>query len=396
MPSVRGHNEGTLFQRSRDARWVATVMMPDGHRRSRSARSKSEGVANLAALLRQRDQAVADPRRIRVGAYLRRWIDSLTGLAPATLRQHTMIVDRHLIPALGHRLLVSLTPSDVDAYLDSALTFQPRRRIDPTTGDRLPPQHEPLDAQTRRHHRATLRRALADAVRDGLVSRNVAAMSRAPRMQKAERVWLDADQARRVIVEGRDDRLWPLFVLILSTGLRVSEALGLAWSDVDLEQASLTVRYQLRRKRTTEPGYDPADPWVRSRPKTRRSRRTIGLIPQAVDALSVQRGRQDAERADHPRPIDGLVFTTPSGRPIHSTNVLPSWYALLKRLGLPRVTVHDCRHSAASIMLGAGIPLPVIADILGHSTMRVTADLYAHVGPSLRREATTAMSEALR
>lgn len=353
--------------------------MPNGRRRSASARSKSEGVAVLRELLRQRDQAVADPRHLRLGAYLRRWIADLH-LAPATMRQHSMIVERHLIPALGHRLLVGLTPADVDAYLEGARSVR----------------GTPLDPQTRRHHRATLRRALADAVRDGLVSRNVAALSRPPRMHKAERVYLTAAQARLVITDAREECLWPLWVLIVTTGLRVSEALGLAWSDVDLQTSTLTVRHQLRRRRKTDSDYDPKDPWSRSSPKTRRSRRSIPLTPEAVDALREQQTRQTTERGEHPEPIDGLVFTTPQGQPIHSTNVLPSWYSTLRRLGLPRVTIHDLRHSAASIMLGAGVPLPVIAEILGHSSIRITADLYAHIGVELRRDAADRLHEALR
>lgn len=363
MGNVRSHNEGTLFQRSRDQRWVAMVTMPDGKRRSASAPTKAEGAALLRALIDQRDRSVQDPRRIRVGPYLERWIDSVTGLAPSTMRQHEMIVRVHLVPALGRRLLTQLTPTDVDAYLD---------RTD-------------LDPQTLRHHRSTLRRALADAVRDGLLTRNVAALSRPPRIDKAERRWLTADQARLVITEAREERLWPLWTLILTTGLRVSEALGLAWSDVQGDE--LRVDRQLARI---------DGEWSRRRLKTRKSRRTIALLPEAIDALTEQRRRQDAERGDVPRPLDGLVFTTPTGAPIHSTNILPEWHRVARDMGLPRTTVHDMRHSAASIMLQAGVPIPVIANILGHSSVRVTADLYAHVDPSLRRDAARKMHEALR
>lgn len=364
MTSVRAQNEGSLFQRGRDGKWVATVTMADGRRRSASAGSKSEGAALLKMLLDQRDRSVKDPRRVRVGSYLLAWTSRLADLAPATMRQHEMIVRVHLAPYFARRLLVALTPSDVDAYLD---------RTD-------------LDPQTRRHHRATLRRALADAVRDGLVNRNVAALSRPPRMDKAERTYLSATQVRRIITDARDERYWPLWVVIVTTGMRVSEALGLAWSDVDLPDRSLAVSHQLARV---------DGEWVRVKPKTRRSRRTITLTPEAVDALTEQRQRQDIER-DGPRPIDSLVFTTEAGQPIHSSNVLPSWYRTLRRLGLPKVTTHDLRHTSATLMLQAGVPLPVIAEILGHSTMRVTADLYAHIVPELRRDAAERLSGMLR
>lgn len=363
MPTVRSHNEGSLFRRSRDGRWVAMVTMPDGRRRSASAPSKGEASALLRELIRQRDEGTRDPSRLRVGPYLERWIGSVTGLAPATMRQHEMIVRVHLVPALGKRLLTQLAPSDVDAYLA-------RRDLDP---------------QTLRHHRSTLRRALADGVRDGLLTRNVAALSKPPSMDKAERVWLTAEQARTVIAEARDERLWPLWVLILTAGLRVSEALGLAWSDISGD--TITVRRQLARM---------DGEWSRRRLKTRKSRRTFTLLPEAVDALAEQRRRQDADRGTVPRPIDGLVFTTPTGQPIHSTNILPDWYRVSRSLGLPRVTTHDLRHSAASIMFEAGVPIPVIAYIMGHSSMRVTMDLYVHIGAEARQDAARKMHEALR
>jgi hypothetical protein len=152
MPNVRGHNEGSLFLRSRDRRWVATVTMPNGRRRSMSARSKAEGVLALRELLRQRDAAVPqDPRQVRLGPYLARWLDEVRPrLAPATWRKHESIVRVHLGPALGHRRLSELSVGDVRGYLD----------------------HAAGDPQSTRHHRATLRRALADgtAVRRGAVT----------------------------------------------------------------------------------------------------------------------------------------------------------------------------------------------------------------------------------
>src|SRR4051812_49205598 len=107
MSAVRGHNEGTLFRRNRDQRWVASVTMPDGRRRSASAPTKGEGVALLRELLRQRDAAIViDPRRLRLGPYLATWLtDVRPRLAPATWRKHESIVRVHLVPALGHRLM---------------------------------------------------------------------------------------------------------------------------------------------------------------------------------------------------------------------------------------------------------------------------------------------------
>lgn len=367
MTNVRARNEGSLFRRNRDGRWVATVLMPNGRRRSRSTASKSEGAKALAELIRQRDAAIpADPSLLRLGPYLEKWLgDVRPRLAPATWRKHESIVRVHVIPRLGHVRLSELRVThcrDLMAGLS---------------------RH--MDAQSVRHVRSTLRRGLADAVRDGLVVRNVAALAEPPPMDKAERRILSAEDVRLVTEEARDEPYWPLWVVIANTGLRVSEALGLAWSDVDLQRREVRVRVQLARQDGT---------WVRRPLKTRKSKRTVPLTEDAIDALRVQRERQIV--AQEVRPIDGLVFTTPTGYPIHSTNILPDWYRTLSRLGLPKVTTHDLRHSAATIMFRQGVPIEAIADILGHSTTRVTADLYRHRVPEVQRSAIDLLAKAIR
>jgi integrase len=123
--------------------------------------------------------------------------------------------------------------------------------------------------------------------------------------------------------------------------------------------------------------------WQRRDTKTEKSRRTIPLPAVTVEALRPLR-----------RP-HGLVFTTERGFPIHGSNLPKELHKATDRLGLPRVTIHDLRHSAATVLYAAGTPLPVIADILGHSTIRVTADLYRHRVPELSREAAEAMQRAV-
>lgn len=371
--------EGTIFLRSRlshgkpERRYVASLRMPDGtrpaiacphqhaasdHRECAESRANLDRLQQIAA-----GQRPVDLLTLTVGSFLQRWVSSVTGLRPATYRQHEMIIRVHLEPAFRGRLLTALQPSDVDRYLDR--------------GD--------LDPQTLRHHRATFRRALADAYRDRYIDRNPAALSRPPRMSKAERRYLSAAEAKRLIETSRNEPLWPLWTLLLTTGLRLSEALGLVWSDVDLGGPSLTVRRQLARV---------DGKWERPAPKTRKSRRSILLIPDAVAALTEQRRRQHAD-LDRPEPIDALVFTSSTGRPLHGTNVLPPFRRALQAAGLPRITLHDLRHSCATMMLEAGVPLPAIAEQLGHSSLRVTGDLYAHRTPAMMQDAAERLARAL-
>lgn len=373
---MRGHGEGTILTRRRKrkdgttaVRFVVVASNPDGSKVSRWFTSRKDAEAERLRLADLRGVGRLDAARLTLGEYLRRWVSSLD-LAPATTKQHRMIVTNHLVPALGGTLLGRLRPADVDAYL---------ARTD-------------LHPQTLRHHRATLRRALADAQRDGLVTRNAAALSRPPRLRTVERTYLDAAQAMALMEATKGERIHAAVTVALCTGLRQAEMLALTWGDIDWKARTATVRHTLHRIPNA-----PKDvyPWVRLAPKTEKSRRTVDLVPLAVSALRARLKEQTADRGGVV-PLDALVFTTPSGHPIHGPNLLPPLRLALKAAKLPdEVTWHDLRHSTASILLGAGVPLPVISRMLGHSTIRVTADLYAHVVPELQKDAADRLQKAL-
>ena len=376
MLLVRGHNEGTIYQRAADKHRVAQVTMPNGkrptlacpHVHRPSDRDCPEAKANLAELLRLRDQhAPAGGHTLTLGAFLNGWLASVRpDLAPATWRKHESIVRGSIIPSLGNRRLSEVSVSDVRRFLAAGTN---------------------LDPQTVRHHRATLRRALADALRDGLVSRNVAALAEPPRMSKPERTVLSAEQVRALIEGTRDDRLHALWVLAVTTGMREAEMLALTWDAIDLEAAQLVVEATLHRI---------DGEWKRRDPKTEKSKRTVPLPPLTVAALREHRRRQLEEQAAFGvLGKAGMVFTTTRGQPIHGANLSKVLHAHLDRLGLPRVTCHDLRHSCATVLFSMGVPLPVISDMLGHSTIRVTADLYRHRVPQLSRDAADRMQEAI-
>jgi integrase len=348
MTAVRGHNEGSLFLRTRDRRWVATVTMPDGRRRSRSAASKAEGVLALRELLRQRDAAVpADPRHVRLGPYLERWLDEVRPrLAAATWRKHESIVRVHLAPALGHRRLSDLSVGDVRGYLD----------------------HAAGDPQSTRHHRATLRRALQDAVRDGIITRNVAALAEPPPMRRKRQVVLTDAQVRILIDGTRGDRLHAYWTLAATTGLRQAEMLALTWDDID---SMVHVRRTLH--------WADGVPY-RDVPKTETSVRDVPIPPVAASALREHRRMQLEERARAGvLGGEGLVFVTVTGLPWQGSNLMPHFRAALARLGLPPVTIHSLRHSAATVLIAEGYPIAKVAAILGHSSSRVTEMVYSHL-----------------
>jgi integrase len=171
--------------------------------------------------------------------------------------------------------------------------------------------------------------------------------------------------------------------------MRLGELLALRWRDVDLERGVLQVRATLQR---TRDGYTFAEP------KTERSRRQVVLSPLAAEALRSHRLRLLEERLrlgeawkDH-----DLVFFNEVGRPLDPANVTHrSFQRILRRAGLPHIRFHDLRHTTAILLLGQGVHPKVVADLLGHSTISITLDLYSHSTPALHRQAALALEALL-
>ncbi|CAN5410608.1 site-specific integrase [soil metagenome] len=369
----RSAGEGSVYQ-SADGRWRAALVVthPNDGRRTRrvvSGRSKAETVRKLDAL-KKVAAAGAFPGSETTGEYLTRWlVRTRDDVRPSSWRQREQYARLYLIPAMGLASLAKLTPGDVERMTSGMITAG----RSPTTAAGA---------------RVILRRALADALRDGLVTRNVAALARPPRRTQREIEYLHPAQLRTLLAACESDPIGPLVTVAATTGLRQGELLGLTWSDV--EEGTLTVRRALGRARDGG--------WELSPPKTSRSRRSVRLPAAAVAAFARQRELQAQDRADVGtawQDVDGIVFTDPVGRYLRGYNVTKAFQRLLTAARLPSVPFHALRHSTATALLSEGVPLRVVADVLGHSTIVVTANVYAAVVPELRREAADAMDRAL-
>jgi integrase len=361
----RGNGEGTIIRRA-DGRWEARVTLPDGTRKSFYARSRQEAARRLTQALRDRDQGlpVGLNARQTVGQYLERWLADVARptVRPSTYESYAGYVRRHLIPGLGAIPLSRLTPQDVQAFLTAKL------------------QDGQLTPRTVQYLRAILRRALAQALKWGLVARNAAALTDPPKVPRHEIRPLTPQEATAFLEAVRGDRLEALFVLALTTGMRQGELLGLRWQDVDLDAGTLRVAVALQRI-----GGQPR----LVEPKTARSRRELPLPERATAALRAHRARQREERLRLGAAWQdwGLVFTREDGAPLDASTVTHRFQKLLARANLPRVRFHDLRHTCASLLLAHGVPARVIMDILGHSQISVTLNTYTHVLPDMQREA---------
>lgn len=367
-------------------RGAVTWTEPDGRQRKRivSGATRDEARAKLDEVRRElRLGTVAPDGLMTVADFLTTWIeDQRREVRPSTWRTSEMYVRVYLVPALGRLQLARLSARDVDRALD---TFQREGRPVRDGDTRL---RRPVSAVTAAHVRSALRHALNDAMRAGLVSRNAAADSKPPRVDQRPITYLSTRQLAKLLEATAECEFGPLYAIAATTGLRRGEILGLTWADVD----GGVVRVRRSMGRT-------ADGWGLGEVKSARSRRTLPLPATARQALETQHTRQRfAEKAAgaawQNRDAD-LVFTDSVGRPLLPEYVSHRFGKDVRAAGVPRVRFHDLRHSAATALLAAGVPMAVISDWLGHSGIAITAAAYAAVVPELLADAADAIDRAL-
>jgi len=268
---------------------------------------------------------------------------------------------RRLDPDLGGVQLGRLGPARVQAAYDRLL-------------------RSGLSPRSVAQAHAVLHRALNQAFHWGLIATNPTELVAAPRASRREMTALTSVELQRLLIATRDDRWYPLWAVLGTAGLRIGEALGLKWADIDLDGRRLAVRRALQRQR--EVGL------VFVEPKTSKSRRSIRLTRFASQVLAEHRLRQ-RELAEATRGWEDhrLVFPNRRGGPMESGSINEALARALSKAGLPHIRVHDLRHTTASILLEAGTHPKVVQDLLGHSTVVLTLDTYSHLTASLSLEA---------
>jgi integrase len=377
MAKKRGSNEGSIFKR-KDGRWCAVINLgwENGKRQRKqfygATRQEVAKALNKAIREKQQGLLVASDRQT-VEQYLAYWLQHQvqSSVRPRTYESYELLSRVHIVPELGRLSLQELSPQHVQAFLAKKLK-----------SGRAP--------QTVRHMRTVLRRALNFAIKWGLVSRNSAALVDPPRVERHQVRSLTSEQARSFLNAAHEERLGSLYVVSLSLGMRQGEVLGLRWIDVDIESENptLMVNQALQRIKSEFQFVEP---------KTERSRRTIALPKSVVKTLLAHRRRQAAERLaygpawqDH-----GLIFTSLGGSPIERRALHRDFKRILAKAELPESRFHDLRHSAASLLLAQGVPMRSIMELLGHSSITLTADTYSHLMAPALRETADKMDEIL-
>ena len=335
--------------------------------------TRAEAEKLLAELVKRvRDGDYRAPDKITVGGYLlHRWLPAKqTSLKPTTAGVYERNIRLHINPNIGHIPLQKLQPEDLDGLYAKLLTDGKRNG-----------KEGGLSARCVRAVHTTIQSALSDAARKGTVLRNVADLADPPaagRSEQAMSVW-SSDELRCFLeaISGHD--LYPLYLLAATTGMRRGELAGLTWRNVDLDAARLTVNQQI-----LSVGYNI----IKSSLKSATSRRTIDLDPLTVAELRRHRRNQLEQRmATGRRSDDGYVFAKPDGSPVHPDYISQTFRRTVAKLDMPRIRLHDLRHTHASILLQQGVNAKVVSERLGHSSVAFTMTVYQHVMPGMQAQA---------
>lgn len=373
----KGNGRGSVRQLP-SGKWQARVTLTD--QRGEEARhtlgtyqTKTEADAAISAALTDaaRGQfAVTD--KTTLGEYLQAWHEvRKQGQAATYARSHESMMNAHILPALGKRRLSSITPRDLEAFY-AGLTYQDDRRGEGLKGVK------PLGDSMKRLIHNMLHQMFAEAVRHGDLLRNPADVARPKYTREAAqdstpKAWTEEEAAQFYRVARQDSR-GVVFCFMLSTGLRIGEALGLRWPNVELGEDKARVHI-------VESLVSVNGKATRTTPKTARSRRTVAVAGDALAILKEQPAKVALDREAQPtrfKPSDA-VFTNSIGGPILPDTIYTHMHRLCAAAGVPYKGTHVLRHSFISIQGQHGQQLEVISAHVGHAKASFTRDRYRTV-----------------
>lgn len=366
-------------------RWYAVVYegvdpISGRERRSwHSAGTERADAERLAArLASERNGRNDGARSLSFGAFLSsRWLPGKRlVLATSTYDGYRRNVERHVLPTLGRIGLRQLRPHHLEALYE--------RLLHPSDG------RAGLAPKTVYEVHLVIRGALGDAVRRGLVSRNVALVAHAPRLRsipKVEQQAWTAEELQAFLRAAAGHRLFPALWVSAFTGMRRSELVGLRWDDFDAKAATLSINRGI-----VAVDYEMHE----TRGKTANARRRIDLDPYTVSVLSAWRTWQGTEQEAAGVDTAGWMFTDGDGEPIHPHAVSQTFERIARRAQVRVIRLHDLRHTHGTLLIAAGVPVKVVSERLGHASPVFTIDTYQHVLPGMQADAARVFERLIR
>lgn len=358
----RASGEGSVYWIDKKGLWAGQVTLPDGSRKfkySKRQEAVKEWLLTQRSELRQGIYTKKD--NITVSDFMARYIETVAKntLRPTTLEGNLGQIKNHINPTIGKIKLKDLRPDHIQSLYSQKLS-------------------QGLSRRTVQLLHVNLRTALKQAVKWGLVARNVTDFVQAPRPDKPSHTFFTKEQLNKFLESVKGDKWEVIFILLVYCGLREGEVLGIHYEDCDMVNRVINVRHTVV---TLKKGL------MIGEPKTKASKRAVTLPKIAYDALKAHLDQLDRNH--------GLIFTTSADTPIYPRNFIRHFKSRLVEAGLPDIRVHDLRHSHASLLLASGVNPKLVQERLGHSTIALTLDTYSHVIPSLQEEVAKRMDDLM-
>lgn len=353
---------------------------PETGKRRQKTRSgfdtKAEAERELAKVLHELNtDTYIEPTKDDFSTYMTSWLaQKKLSIRPGTYKTYRWLVNYHIIPELGQHKMVNLLPQHLVSLYE-----------------RLQNGEKRLSSQTIVSIHRVIHDALNTAVKWELLSKNVAHVVKPPKVVSKEMtVWSDEELAQ-FLEFTKNSRYYIIFLLAATTGMRRGEVLGVKWEDIDLSTGRLSVRRSYTRGLVGH---------IFQEPKTTSGIRTIVLPQLTIEALKkhrlvLEQDKLKAEKVGTEYNDQGMVVQTRNGYPVSPYFLESRWRDLLSKSGLPKIRLHDLRHTHASLLLLAGVHPKAVSERLGHSSITITLDRYSHVFPTLQQEAAEKLDELL-
>jgi integrase len=367
MTKRRDKGDGSIYQRASDKKWVGYARLDQGKKKYVYGNTKAEASKKLKELQRSIEQGtLVTAKTETVEVFLLYWLSIHSARIKETTRINYQTHINSCVPHIGTIKLTKLTGEHLQKMYSTLLK-----------------DHK---TSTVRVLHAILKAAFKDAIRWKRLARNPCEDVDVPTGEKQERPILKAEQSKRLLSAAQNTPIACFLVMALTTGMRRGEMLGLRWADIDMETKALSVQRTASFINSASVGKYS---FVETTPKTKASRRSIRLTDFLIAALKLHKKKQLEARLLAGQEWMGkdLVFCTPIGDyfPVHQ--IESNFLVLLQENDLPLLHIHDLRHSCATLLASMGVPAKVIQEILGHSSIVVTQNLYGHVIEGMQEEA---------
>ncbi len=377
MSKKRGNNEGSIYKRG-DGKWCSQITIgkkPDGSpkRKYFYGKTRQEVAEKMNKALNSiMTGNFVEPSTITVTEWLHIWLFEYkkNSVRPSTFDSYESLSRVHICPTIGMIKLKDLKPEHLQTLYNEKLKSG-------------------LSTRTIKYLHTIMHAALKQAIKNNLVIRNVSEATTLPKQKKTEIKTLSIEEQARFIGALNGERLEAAFILALSTGVRQGELLALRWKYVDFEEGAIRIVSSLGRVNNHDPNADTKTTLMYQEPKTKNGKRTIPLPGAAVEILKQHRRHQLEEKlaAGEIYEDNDLVFATTLGKPIDSKNLVRRFKAILKKAGIDNINFHALRHTYATRFVELNEHPKVVQELMGHSDVRITLDIYSHVMPEVKKSA---------